>query len=161
MWLWRLEIYFVTVRVCCGFLGGGRCGCGFAGRGSLSCQMSEGVAVHSEVRQRYGVLARDDYSRGVTLQIIWRKTLHAIWRILRVWTNWRGLRERPEGAPLIDSACSNLTWNNDRPLKAVAVAAGIPFRTAQHWVSHAQGFSQTATAAGEGRRTGRQSPPGR
>lgn len=49
-------------------------------------------------------------SAGVTLQIIWRKTLHAIWRILRVWTNWRGLPERPESAPLIDSTCSNLTW---------------------------------------------------
>ena len=47
---------------------------------------------------------------AVTLQIIWRSFLHAIWRILRVWTNWRGLRERPENAPLIDSTCSNLTW---------------------------------------------------
>jgi len=44
------------------------------------------------------------------LQIIWRKTLHPIWRILRVWTNWRGSRERPESALWIDSACSNLTW---------------------------------------------------
>src|ERR1017187_6815355 len=30
----------------------------------------------------------------VTLQIIWRRTLHAIWRTLRVWTNWRGSRKR-------------------------------------------------------------------
>jgi two-component system, chemotaxis family, protein-glutamate methylesterase/glutaminase len=30
--------------------------------------------------------------------------------VVAEWTNWRGLRERPENAPLIDSTCSNLTW---------------------------------------------------
>ena len=47
---------------------------------------------------------------GVTLQIIWRKTLHAIWRTLRVWTNWRGSRKRPESSPLIGSASFSLIW---------------------------------------------------
>jgi hypothetical protein len=37
----------------------------------------------------------------------WRKTLHAIWRILQVWTNWRGLPKRPESSPLTGSACFN------------------------------------------------------
>src|SRR5580658_10476608 len=30
------------------------------------------------------------FTRSVTLQIIWRRTWQPIWRILRVWTNWRG-----------------------------------------------------------------------
>src|ERR1019366_2774780 len=34
----------------------------------------------------------------------------------------------------------------DRPLKAVAAAAGIPFRTAQRWVSSYRQFGLTALA---------------
>jgi hypothetical protein len=52
---------------------------------------------------------------GVTLQIIWRKTLRDIWRTLRVWTNWRGSRKMPESSPLIGSACFNLIWRMTAP----------------------------------------------
>jgi putative transposase len=34
--------------------------------------------------------------------------------------------------------------DNDRPLKAVAAAAGIPFRTAQRWVSLYRQFGLAA-----------------
>ena len=47
---------------------------------------------------------------SVTLQIIWRDSLHAIWRTLRVWTNWRGLRKRPGNSPLIGSIYCDPTW---------------------------------------------------
>ena len=45
-----------------------------------------------------------------TLRIIWRRSLHAIWRTLRVWTNWRGLRKRSGNSPLIGSVYCNTTW---------------------------------------------------
>jgi hypothetical protein len=151
---------------------------------------------------------------AVTLQDKWRKTLHAIWRTLRVWTNWpasdwvptrrpwklcrsgnsclarrtanpcpstlqsNGLtdeartlafdrfrllqplrsqtcqvvrvsaaRDVPVGAfgPL--SAGSSVAHLEDnRPLKAVAAAAGIPFRIAQRWVSLYRQFGLGALA---------------
>ena len=84
--------------------------------------------------------------KAVTLQIIWRRTLHAIWRTLRVWTNWRGSRKRPESSPLIGFRLLQPHLEDDRPLKAVAAAAGIPFRTAQRWVSLYRQFGLTALA---------------
>jgi hypothetical protein len=44
--------------------------------------------------------------RDVTLRVIWRRTLQAIWRILRVWTNWQVSRKKSERSPLIVSACN-------------------------------------------------------
>jgi len=44
--------------------------------------------------------------KAVTLRVIWRRTLQAIWRILRVWSNWQVSRKKPESSPLIVSACN-------------------------------------------------------
>jgi hypothetical protein len=69
------------------------------------------------------------------LQIIWRSFVHTIWRILRIWTNWQGFHKTLASSPLIDFVCFNHIWKMTAPLKAVAAAARVPFRTAQRWVS--------------------------
>jgi hypothetical protein len=79
------------------------------------------------------------------LQIIWRKTLHAIWRTLRVWTNWRGITEEARKLAFDRFRLLQPHLEDDRPLKAVA-AAGIPFRTAQRWVSLYRQFGLGALA---------------
>ena len=41
---------------------------------------------------------------SVTLRVIWRRSLHAIWLTLRVGTTWPGSRKSPESSPLTGSA---------------------------------------------------------
>ena len=77
------------------------------------------------------------------MQIKWRKTLHAIWRILRAWTNWPG---SPRRLALDRFRLLQPHLKDDRPLKAVAASAGIPFRTAQRWASLYQQFGLAGLA---------------
>ena len=89
---------------------------------------------------------REKGGAGVTLQIIWRKTLQAIWRNVRVWTNWRDSPTRLERSRWIGSVWCSPHLEENRPLRLVAAAAGIPLRTAQHWVEKYQQFGLAALA---------------
>ena len=87
----------------------------------------------------------------VTLQIIsrkalhaiWRDTLHDTWRKLPIWNNRLNFRKAPGSSHLIGSSYSGRIWKRIDPC-GLAAAADMPFRTAQRWVAQYQRFGLAA-----------------
>jgi hypothetical protein len=80
------------------------------------------------------------------LQIIWRKTLRAILAYPSSMEQLAGLTEEARKLALDRFRLLQPHLEDDRPLKAVAASAGIPFRTAQRWAALYQQFGLAGLA---------------